>query len=107
MGRPLTQPEHQWTSSAHSSLVALFPDHKLNSYIYERAGSCLFDNEWLDFGHDFLQQLLDIDEDVPDEGMYDDWYDDHDDNGGVYWPYDEELDEDMLYDLLYGGHREY
>ncbi|XP_018014669.1 uncharacterized protein LOC108671612 [Hyalella azteca] len=31
-------------------------DHKLNSFIYERVGSCRFDNEWLDFGHDFLQQ---------------------------------------------------
>ncbi|XP_018018278.2 uncharacterized protein LOC108674816 [Hyalella azteca] len=29
--------------------------HKLDSYIYERVGSRRLDNEWKDFGHDFLQ----------------------------------------------------
>ncbi|XP_018026115.1 uncharacterized protein LOC108681580 isoform X2 [Hyalella azteca] len=87
-------------------------DHKLNSYIYERVGSCLFDNEWLDFGHDFLQQaagkeLLDTDdEDVPYGDMYDDWYDDHDDDFDDY-AFSSSDHDDNEDDLLYGGHREY
>ncbi|XP_018014361.1 uncharacterized protein LOC108671343 [Hyalella azteca] len=76
-------------------------DHKLDSYIYERVGSCRFDNEWLEFGHEFLQQtagygesLLDSDgEEQFYRDMYPDNYNydsddyafsssDHDENGG-------------------------
>ncbi|XP_018022875.1 uncharacterized protein LOC108678890 [Hyalella azteca] len=70
-------------------------DHKLNSYIYEGVGSCRFDNEWLDFGHDFLQQeagkdLLDTDD---EDVSYED--DDDDDFDDFAWLYDGPLDEDI------------
>ena len=86
-------------------------DHKLDSYIYERVGSCRYENEWLDFGYDFLQHAfgktgLDSDPDDADES-YDDLYvhdddfddytssSDHDEYGGYdAWLNDDQLDED-------------
>ncbi|XP_047740836.1 uncharacterized protein LOC108674723 isoform X2 [Hyalella azteca] len=53
--------------------LIIIKDHKMNSYIYERVGSCRFESEWLDFGHDSHQQAAG--KDAPDTDD-DDWYND-------------------------------
>ncbi|XP_018018449.1 uncharacterized protein LOC108674969 [Hyalella azteca] len=95
-------------------------DHKLDSYIYERVGSCRFDNEWLDFGHDFLQKTGcrwrlysdDDDDDDDDYDSYDDYDDDIDDDAfssfdpDDYWYHPDQNwlfddDDDLIYHHMY------
>ncbi|XP_018025975.1 uncharacterized protein LOC108681458 [Hyalella azteca] len=46
--------------AAFANPLIKIKDHKLDKYIYERVGSCRLDNEWLFYGHDFLQNMHEL-----------------------------------------------